>query len=87
MAAPTSLLDRMLDAVGRALTPESARRLLDIRADGEAQRRIDDLAERSSEGSLTLEEQGEYEALVAAANLIAILQAKARAALTANPAA
>jgi hypothetical protein len=75
------MLDRLLDPVGRALTPEVARKIVSLRADAETQRRIDELADRCTEGQLTPEERADYEALVAAAGVIAILQAKARATL------
>jgi hypothetical protein len=71
-------LDRMLEPVTDCLTPEVARRLAQMRADPELQARIDDLADRCTEGALTAEEKLEYETYVRAGNLIAILQAKAR---------
>ena len=71
-------LDRMLEPVSDCLTPEVARRLAQMRADPELQARIDDLADRCTEGALTAEEKLEYETYVRAGNLIGILQAKAR---------
>lgn len=71
-------LDRMLEPVSDCLTPEVARRLAQMRADPELQARIDDLADRCTEGTLTAEEKLEYETYVRAGNLIGILQAKAR---------
>jgi len=68
----------MLEPVSNCLTPEVARRLVQVRADPELQARIDDLADRCTEGTLTAEEKREYETYVRAGNLIAILQAKAR---------
>jgi hypothetical protein len=85
--ANISLLDRLLDPVTQALSPEAARRLVDLRADPAAQGRIDELADKCSDGRLTPDEHAEYESLVAAANVVAILQAKARALLSRNPAA
>jgi hypothetical protein len=87
MASHTDFLDRLLDPVGGALTPEAAKRLIALRADTAAQGRIDELADRANEGVLTTEERGEYESLIAAAGVIAILQTKARAILAATPAA
>jgi hypothetical protein len=58
---------------------EAARRLLALRADEQTQLRVDDLANRNTEGQLTPEELAEYESIVNAAELLAILQAKARA--------
>jgi hypothetical protein len=76
------LLDRLLDPVGRCLTAEVARNIVDLRADPVAQARIDELADKSTEGQLSGEERAEYEAYVRAIDFIAILQAKARAMLT-----
>jgi len=81
------ILDRLLDPVGRSLTPDAARKLVELRADPIAQQRIDELADRCNEGLLTAEERAEYESYVAAATLIAILQAKARAVLGGGAAA
>jgi hypothetical protein len=81
------LLDRLLDPVLRSLTPESARQLLDMRADAVDQTRMDELADRCNEGLLTPEERREYEAYVTAANLIAVFQARARATLSGGAAA
>ena len=53
----TSVLDRILDPVGRALTPEVARKLVDLRVDAKTQARIDRLARRANEGKLTAEER------------------------------
>ena len=81
------MLNRLLHPVGDALTPEAAKRLVDLRADAAAQGRIDELADRCTEGMLTPEELAEYNALVTAAAVIAVLQAKARSILATNPAA
>jgi hypothetical protein len=82
--ANISLLDRLLDPVTQALSPEAARRLVELRADEAAQQRIDELADKSTAGSLTPGERSEYESLIHAANVIAILQMKARAMLAWN---
>jgi predicted transcriptional regulator len=87
MPVSTELLDRLLDPVGRALGAEAARRVLALRADPELQGRMDELAERANEGLLTADERGEYEALIATATVVAVLQAKARAALAESSAA
>lgn len=70
-------LDRMLEPVSDCLTPEVARSLVQLRADPQLQARIDELADRCTEGALTEEEKSEYETYVRAGNLIAILHAKA----------
>jgi hypothetical protein len=76
-----SALDRLLDPVGRCLTPEVARALVALRADAETQARIDELADKCTEGTLSPTERAEYEAYVAAIDFLTILQAKARGTL------
>ncbi len=76
------VLDRLLNPVRDILTPEVARAIADLRADHVTQDRIEDLAHRHHEGQLSPEELSEYEALVNGANLIAVLQAKARSVLS-----
>lgn len=71
-------LDRLLNPVRDVLTPEAARAIADLRADAVTQARIEELAERHHEGRLGPDELAEYEALVDGANMIAVLQAKAR---------
>jgi hypothetical protein len=87
MSQHTLLLDRLLEPVGRCLTPEVAERLVQLRADEIAQARIEELADRCNEGQLTPDEREEYEALAATSQFIALLQAKARRLLQNRPAA
>ena len=71
-------LDRMLEPVTQCFTPEVAEKLMHIQVDPELQARIDELADKCTEGELSDGEKTEYETYVRAGNLIAILQAKAR---------
>ncbi|HUY90298.1 MAG TPA: hypothetical protein VMV10_16295 [Pirellulales bacterium] len=75
------VLDRLLEPVGRCLTPEVARKIVELRADPGLQVRIDELADKSTEGRLSEEERAQYEKIVCAIDFIAVLQAKARAVL------
>jgi hypothetical protein len=77
----TPVLDRLLDPLGRMLTPEVARNLVNLRFDRKTQTRIERLARRCNEGCLSEEESREYETYIHAMDFIAILQAKARALL------
>lgn len=83
MSAGT-VLDSLLDPLSRCLDAGSARRIVDLRVASSVQERIDRLAERANEGSLTEEERSEYEALINAADFISILQLKARQHLLSN---
>ena len=82
----SSVLERVLDPLTQCFTPEVARRIASMRADRSTQQRLDELAERSAEGSLTPAESEEYRAYVEALDLVGILQAKARAVLKASAA-
>ena len=71
-------LDRLLEPLAGCLTPDVATKIADLRADETMQERIDYLAERSNEGTLTAEERDEYAGYLHAIDVIAVLQAKAR---------
>ena len=81
-----SVLDRLLEPVGRSLNGEAARTLVELRADPQVQARVDELARKCNEGQLSPAERAEYESYVSAASLIAVLQAKARARLACSTA-
>ena len=72
------VLDQFLDPIRGILTPEVAQAIADLRASPATQDRIEDLASRHHESQLGPAELAEYEALVGGANLVAVLQAKAR---------
>ena len=81
------ILDRLLDPLGRILSPEVAERLVHFRFDRKTQARIDKLARKCNEGMLTEAERSEYESIVHAIDFIAVLQVKARALLKQSAAA
>jgi hypothetical protein len=85
MSIETTYLDRILDPVAECFTPGVARRLAELRADPETQARLDALAEKANQGQLTPEEDTEYKQTIDAIDLLAILQAKARAYLRRHP--
>jgi hypothetical protein len=76
-----TLLHRLLDPIGRCLTPEVASQIVNLRAPIDVQDRLDWLADRCNEGTLTAEELSEYHASVQAIDVISILQAQARSIL------
>lgn len=84
-AQATSVLDRLLDSVGRTMTPDFAQELVEFRAAPDVQARIDDLAEKCNEGQLSDNERAEYENYVQAIHFIAILQRKAKRFLANGP--
>ena len=83
-AKPAPVLDRLMAPLGECITPETARRLLTLKADPTVQSRVDELADRNSAGTLTPEEQVEYRNYVSFGTFVAILKSKARQVL-ANP--
>ena len=80
----TTILARLLEPLGQCLTPEVAKALVNLRADPHVQARIDELADKCTEGTLSTEEQSEYETYVYAIDFIAVLQAQARSLLRTN---
>jgi hypothetical protein len=77
-ASTTTALDRLVGLLGECLTPETARRLLALKADARLQARVNYLAARSSNGSLTPAERAEYGNCVSFGTFVAILKSKAR---------
>ena len=87
MEKASAVLDRFLEPVRESLTPAQARRLLEFKADEGLQAKIDELARKANNSTLSEEERAEYEAFVEAGNLIAMLQATARGVLKGSMAA
>lgn len=77
-----SYLDRFLEPVTEAFTPELARRLVDLRADDELQAEIEVLRQKANEGTLNSDEEAAYKDFVEAVDVISIIQSKARRFLT-----
>ena len=73
-----SYLDRLLDPLTEALTPESASALLNLRADPDLEARIEELRFKANDGTLTAAEDAEYKDFVEAVDIVSIMQAKAR---------
>ena len=71
-------LDRLVGPLSECLTPDSARRLLALKADSKLQARVEYLAGRCNEGLLTPEERDEYGKYVSFSTFVAILKSKAR---------
>lgn len=74
----STAFNRGVDPVLRLFPEELARNIVRYRGDAALQNRIEELAERSNEGELSVDEQAEYEGYVQANKFVAILQAKAR---------
>ena len=74
----TAGLAKILDPVAQCFTPEVAKRVAELRADPDVQARIEELAEKCNEGTMTPEETAEYDAYIHAMDVVAVLQKKAR---------
>lgn len=73
-----SVLSKALDPLSESLSPNGARRLLELKPDEATHRLLEDLGAKANEGTLSEEEARTYEAHVRAGNVITLLQAKAR---------
>jgi len=73
----TAGLAKILDPVAQCFTPEVAQRVAELRADPAVQARIEELAEKCNEGTITPEEMAEYDAYIQAMDVVAVLQKKA----------
>jgi hypothetical protein len=78
MSTAESFLDRYLDPVTDALTPQVAQRIIDLKPEPEVLARVEELGEKSNAGTLSEDERDEYKTLADAGTLIALLKAKAR---------
>jgi hypothetical protein len=64
------------------MTPEVARWLMALRAGPELQARVDELADKNTEGQISTEELAEYDEYLQFAGFVAALQPRARALLS-----
>ena len=78
MTAESAAFDRGVRPLLQMVLPDKAEEVLSFQADSELQKRIEDLAAKSTEGQLTEEERAEYEGYVRANKFVAILQRQAR---------
>ena len=77
----TSILDRFLEPVTQILPAETARQIIDLRINPQLQEKLDALADKANQGTISAEERDEYAEYVEGLDLIAIFKMKARAAL------
>ncbi len=72
-------MERLLvESFAQILTPDRARLILNLRAGDLEQARVDELAQKANQGTLTPEEGAEYDGYIRFGTRIGILQAKAR---------
>jgi hypothetical protein len=73
-----TILDQILDPFAECLTPEAAERIVGYRVDDETRSRVEELADKASEGRLADDEREEYRELVDAFDMVAALKSRAR---------
>jgi hypothetical protein len=78
MSLESAAFERAIGPVLDILLPEKAEEVLDLHADPDLQRRIEELASKCTEGELSAEERAEYEGYVRANKFTAILMRQAQ---------
>jgi hypothetical protein len=73
-----SALDQLLNPAAGWLTPQTAQKLVDWKVSDEFRERIEELGRKVNLGVLTEEEDAEYRAYLDDAEVISLMQAKAR---------
>lgn len=76
-----AILARLIERPQDNLSPGAAEYLLSIRFDDGDIARMNELSELAREGTLNMDEQIELDSYIHVANLIAVMQSKARRAL------
>jgi hypothetical protein len=76
--ATISALDQFLNPNAGWLTPQGAQKLIDWKVSDDFHKRIEELGRKANFGALTPEEDAEYRAYLDDAELISLMQAKAR---------
>jgi hypothetical protein len=80
-ATEVAIWDRLLDSSAQELTPDAAHYFLRLDFREADHARMEELAQRAQDGSLSGEERSEYEEYLRAGNLLALMQSRARMAL------
>ena len=73
-----SYLDRFLEPVTDAMTPEFSQVIVGLKADEKLESEIEALRQKANEGTLSPAEDAAYQDFVEAVDVISILQSKAR---------
>jgi len=83
----SELIDRSLEPLASALSPEVAQKFVDCVPPAEVVARMEQLGSKASSGTLSTEEEQEYKALIDLGDMIALLKLKARRILRGNQSA
>jgi len=74
----TQILEQVIMSDQGGMSPESARAILDLRFDPSALGRMNELAEKNRQGTLSEAERQEMEKYLRVGNFLNLMQAKAR---------
>jgi hypothetical protein len=77
----TAMLEQIADLDAKSISADTARHLLTLSISRSHQLQVDALSRKAREGSLTPAEQAELDEFIRVADLLAILQSRARQAL------
>ena len=76
-------LERFVDHLVRGFTPELARHFTELpQPDAEFQARLDELADKANEGTLSGDEVREYDTYIELMDFVALMRLKARACIS-----
>lgn len=81
VSVSTAMLEQIADLDAKSISPETARHLLELSFSRSHQQQVDALSQKAREGSLTPAERAELDDFIRVADLLAILQSRARQAL------
>ena len=76
-----AMLEQIADLDAKSISPETVRHLLELSFTRSHQEQVDALSQKAREGSLTPTERAELDEFIRVADLLAILQSRARQAL------
>jgi hypothetical protein len=77
----TAMLEQLADLDPKGISPETARKFLDLAFSPLQQERVHSLSQKARQGSLTAAEEADLNEFIRVADLLAILQSRARQAL------
>jgi hypothetical protein len=76
-----AMLEQIADLDAKSISPETARHLLELSFSSSHQQQVSALLHKAREGSLTTVERAELDEFIRVADLLAIMQSRARQAL------
>ena len=86
--AADTTLERFIDHLLRGFTPELAKHFAELpQPNAEFQARLDELAEKANEGTLSADEAREYDTYIELMDFVALMRLKARTYGSSSPGA